>query len=102
MVVANIVQYGKRGRYLPRAMDGYITMGEKYADGYHERGVMPPMMQTLSVTTGAHPDQVEYQIHVSEDEAIRIAGKWLSDIATRRTRDAIKAEQAKRNATRDE
>lgn len=100
--MADILQYGKRGGYLPRAMGGYITMGEVYGDAdgnrERERGVMPPMMQTLSVTTGAHPNQIEYQIRVTEDEALRIAGKWLSDISTRRTRDAIKAEQAKRNA----
>lgn len=103
--MANVMQYGKRGGYLPRAMNGYVTMGEVYDSEGHaerERGVMPPMMQTLSITTGAHPDQIEYQIRVTEDEALRIAGKWLSDIATRRTRDAIKAEQAKRNAARSE
>lgn len=96
--MASVLKQSRRWRWLPRIADGHISVGERYAEypaGDVRRLVgMPPMMQTLDVWRGSGAERVEYQVQLTEDEALRVAGEWLTQIARRRAQAAAKVKAA--------
>lgn len=103
--MANVLKASKRGRYLPRVVEGLISTGEKYADWSDEqreqfpRGTMPPLLNTLDVWQGLGAERVEYQLQLTEDEVIAITGKWLENIARRRAQERRRASFAAATAS---
>lgn len=85
--MANVVKKAKRGRDLPRVTDGRISTGTRVNWAPADDSGMckaAAELYTLDVCSGFRDDRVEYQVQVTEDEALKIATDWLTTMSRRR------------------
>lgn len=100
--MANVLKYGKRGKYLPRIDAGHVHVREEYAERTSDLPdrVMPPMLYSVEISGPQQPDgdREEYKAQFTESEMIEITGQWLVLFAARTAEKKRKArEYAERN-----
>lgn len=96
--MANVLQYGKRGRYLPRLTGGHVNTRSEYADREDAdqplpHHVMPPMLYSVEMSERGPTSSVDYKAQFTEDEMLQIVGEWLQLLSQRRRDVKRKAEE---------
>ena len=104
--MANILQAGKRGRDLPRLIDGPVFAAQQYHQHTAEekaaqRYPVPPLLYCARVSapfvkSGDH--QEEFTLQLTEEEMIALTSEWLT-MMNRRRIDA--RNEARRKAERE-